>query len=136
MNLLGEETFCSVLGCYMYLPNFIHLSEMYSEGCFVEIMSGSPLSPLLFTFFIEPLASAVRQNDSISGINLFCLFTRTSVNPPLGWFSSLNSTVNTFYWKGKRPRIKITTLQKPKQCSGLDAPNLYHYFLSLQLQFI
>lgn len=38
-----------------------------------------------------------------------------NVNPPPGWFSSLNSTVYKFYWKDKRPMIKITTLKKPKQ---------------------
>ena len=64
------------------------------------------------------------------------LLSMTPVNPPPGWFSSLNSAVSTFYWKGKRPRIKLTTLQKPKQYGGLDAPNFYHYFLSHQLQYI
>lgn len=56
---------------------------------------------------------------------------------PLGWFSSLNPAVNSFYWKGKKTSIiKLTTLQKPKQYGGLDAPSFYHYFLSHQLQYI
>ncbi len=36
------------------------------------------------------------------------LFSMTPVFPPSSWFSSLNRIVNTFYWKGRKPRIKFT----------------------------
>ncbi len=73
-------------------------------------------------------------NGRISTVSIH-LFAMTPMNPAPGWFS-LNSAVNSFYWKGKRPRIKITTLQKPKQYGGLNSPNFYQYFLSHQLHYI
>lgn len=64
------------------------------------------------------------------------LFSVIPIFPPQGWFSSLNSVINKFYWKGKQVRIKLSTLQKPKQYGGLGAPNFLYYFLSTQLQHI
>ena len=54
----------------------------------------------------------------------------------LTWFNSLNSIITKFYWKNKTPRIKLTTLQKPKLQGGLDAPHFYFYSLANQLQYI
>lgn len=57
-------------------------------------------------------------------------------HPTLTWFNSLNSIITKFYWKNKTPRIKLTTLQKPKLQGGLDAPHFYFYSLANQLQYI
>lgn len=64
------------------------------------------------------------------------LFSMITVTPPSDWFSSLNSTVTKFYWKNKKTRIKLSTLQNHKQHGGLGAPNFYFYFLSQQLLYI
>lgn len=64
------------------------------------------------------------------------LFTMIPALPTLTWFKSLDSIITKFYWKNKTPRIKLSTLQKPKTQGGLEAPHLYHYFLANQLQNI
>lgn len=56
--------------------------------------------------------------------------------PPPSWFKSLDSIISKFYWKNKTPRIKLTTLQKPKTQGGLEAPNSHFYFIAQQLQYI
>ncbi len=60
----------------------------------------------------------------------------TPVFPPSSWFSSLNRIVNTFYWKGRKPKIKLATLQKPKSLGGLNKPCFYYFFLATLLQYI
>ncbi len=64
------------------------------------------------------------------------LLTMISSQPSLHWFKSLDSIITKFYWKNKPPRIKLTTLQKPKTQGGLAAPNFHHYYLANQLQYI
>ena len=56
--------------------------------------------------------------------------------PCQSWFKSLDSTITSFYWKNKTPRIKLSTLQKPKSQGGLNAPNFFHYSLAINLQYI
>lgn len=50
------------------------------------------------------------------------LFTMIPTQPTPSWFKSLDSIISKFYWKNKTPRIKLTTLQKPKLQGGLAAP--------------
>uniref|UniRef100_A0A673NCB7 Reverse transcriptase domain-containing protein n=1 Tax=Sinocyclocheilus rhinocerous TaxID=307959 RepID=A0A673NCB7_9TELE len=55
------------------------------------------------------------------------LFSMIPTQPSLTWFKSLDSIITRFYWKNKPPRIKLSTLQKPKSLGGLEAPHFYHY---------
>lgn len=64
------------------------------------------------------------------------LFTMVPAIPTDNWFKSINSTITQFYWKNKRPRISLSTLQNSKQHGGLEAPNFTHYFLATQLQYL
>lgn len=64
------------------------------------------------------------------------LFAMTPVTPPSEWFASLNTTITKFYWKKKRPRISLASLQRPKKYGGLGAPNFLLYFLAHQLLYV
>lgn len=64
------------------------------------------------------------------------LFSMIPTTPTDNWFKSLNTTVTQFYWKNKKPRISLSTLQNSKQCGGLEAPVFINYFLATQLQYL
>ena len=64
-------------------------------------------------------------------INYLC--SMIPIKPPPSWFKSLDSIISKFYWKNKKPRIKLDTLKKFKSQGGLEAPN---YFTAHQLQYI
>lgn len=58
------------------------------------------------------------------------------ITPTDKWFKTLNSLTTQFYWKNKKPRISLSTLQNKKSHGGLEAPNFHHYFLANQLKYI
>lgn len=64
------------------------------------------------------------------------IFSMTPIQPPASWFKSLDSAITQFYWKNKTPRIKLSTLQKPKLLGGLEAPNFNNYCLANHLQYV
>ena len=64
------------------------------------------------------------------------LLSMTPVQPTTSWFKSLDSAITKFYWKNKTPRIKLSTLQKPKTLGGLEAPNFTLYCLANHLQYV
>ena len=51
------------------------------------------------------------------------LFSMLPTTPTDQWFKSLNSSINQFYWKNKKTKISLSTLQKKKSQGGLEAPN-------------
>ena len=53
----------------------------------------------------------------------------TPILPTSHWFN-LDSAVAKFYWKHNKPRIKLTTIQKPRDCGGLAAPNFKVHYLT------
>uniref|UniRef100_A0A8C1GVL0 Reverse transcriptase domain-containing protein n=1 Tax=Cyprinus carpio TaxID=7962 RepID=A0A8C1GVL0_CYPCA len=54
--------------------------------------------------------------------------------PPKGYWKKINLLLSKFIWAGKRPRIKISVLQRPKKSGGLGLPNfqLYHWAFVLR----
>lgn len=64
------------------------------------------------------------------------LFTMIPTQPTTQWFNILDRLTTKFYWKNKKPRMKLTTMQKDKAHGGLDAPNFHHYNLANQLQYL
>ncbi len=67
-------------------------------------------------------------------VNYLFMMIPTLPNPP--WLNSLNTSISQFYWKNKTPRIKLSTLQKPKSQGGLEAPNFELYHRSSQLKHL
>lgn len=43
--------------------------------------------------------------------------------PPTQSWSKLQAAVTKFLWQGKRPHIKLCTMQQEKQSGGLSLPN-------------
>ena len=62
------------------------------------------------------------------------LFSMLPLSPPPGYFKEINSILSQFIWNGKRPRIKLATLQCPILSGGLAVPNFELYYLSFQFK--
>ena len=64
------------------------------------------------------------------------LFSMIPSTPTDYWFKKLDSLTTHFYWKDKKPRIALATLQNTKHLGGLTAPNFTHYYLANQLKYL
>lgn len=47
--------------------------------------------------------------------------------PPPKYWCKLQSAITKFLWPGKRPRFKLTTMQRERQDGGLSLPNVKLY---------
>lgn len=47
--------------------------------------------------------------------------------PPKNYWDNLNKITSNFIWGGKRPRLKLSTLQRSKKDGGLNVPNFKLY---------
>ena len=54
--------------------------------------------------------------------------------PPSDYWHKLQSAVSKFIWKGKRPRLKMSTLQRRKEDGDFSVPHFKHYFWSFVLR--
>ena len=77
---------------------------------------------------------ATVKNKTLPQINY--LFSMLPTTPTDNWLKKLDSLTTHFYWKDKKPRIALSTLQNSKHLGGLEAPNFMHYFLPNQLQYL
>lgn len=67
---------------------------------------------------------------------LLYLFQSLPVEVPQSQFMSWNRIISRFVWGGKRPRIRLETLQLPKEVGGMGLPNLKTYYHAAQLRYI
>lgn len=54
--------------------------------------------------------------------------------PPKDFWKKMHSLVSSFIWGGKRPRVKITTLQRNRLKGGLSVPNFELYSWAFTLR--
>lgn len=64
------------------------------------------------------------------------LFFMLPMQPPPTFFKITHSQFSKFIWAGKRARIRLSTLQRPKEEGGLAVPDLKLYFLAFQIRSI
>ena len=63
----------------------------------------------------------------------FCS-TMLPLAPPVRHWEKLHKFVSRYVWKGKRPRVKMSILQRHKLSGGLGFPNFQFYFWSSTLR--
>ena len=64
---------------------------------------------------------------------LLYLFHSLPLKIPQERFQIWDKMISRFIWNGRKPRIKYSTLQLPKDKGGLSLPNLKAYFQAAQL---
>uniref|UniRef100_A0A3B3HLW5 Reverse transcriptase domain-containing protein n=1 Tax=Oryzias latipes TaxID=8090 RepID=A0A3B3HLW5_ORYLA len=65
---------------------------------------------------------------------LLYLFSSLPVQIPEDQFVKWDKQVSRFIWEGKKPRVKLKTLQKER--GGLGLPSFREYYLAAQLRYI
>ena len=48
----------------------------------------------------------------------------------------INKTISDFIWAGRKPKLKLETLQLPKERGGWGLPNVEYYAISMQARII
>ena len=64
------------------------------------------------------------------------LFQNVPLAPPEGTFTRIKSLFTKFIWNKKCPRLRLSLLYLPFDTGGLKCPNLYWYYLAVQLRTI
>lgn len=62
------------------------------------------------------------------------LFQNVPLAPPEGTFTRITSLITTFILNKKCPRVRLSLLYLPFDTGGLKCPNLYWYYLPVQLR--
>ena len=75
---------------------------------------------------------SIIKMDILPRINFFS--SMLPLPPPIDYWKKVHSLVSRFIWGGKRPRVKLTTLQRDKTEGGLSVPNFKYYFWSFVLR--
>ena len=65
---------------------------------------------------------------------LLYLFQNLPVTIPNEQFIEWDRMISGYLWQGKKPRIKLKTLQLSKDKGGMGLPSLREYYLAAQLR--
>uniref|UniRef100_A0A3B5ADU2 Reverse transcriptase zinc-binding domain-containing protein n=1 Tax=Stegastes partitus TaxID=144197 RepID=A0A3B5ADU2_9TELE len=65
---------------------------------------------------------------------LMYVFLALPINIPQSQFNKWDKLISRFIWESKKPRVRYTTLQLPKDKGGMALPNLKNYFYASQLR--
>lgn len=82
-------------------------------------------------FSMQARVSIVKM-DVLPRVNFFS--SMLPLSPPKGYWDKIHGLVTNFIWKGKRPRLKLTTLQRGRENGGLAVPNFKFYFWAYVLR--
>ena len=104
----------------------------------IQINSYPSLASANFTPLMDKVKSDLQRWDSlpislagrIQSVKMILpkfsyLFQCIPIFLPKSFFKTLDQTVSTFIWQGKRPRIKCQVLQRTRNSGGLAMPNYY-----------
>lgn len=67
---------------------------------------------------------------------LLYLFLALPVPVPENQLREWNKHISRFIWLNKRPRVKFSILQLPRERGGLALPSLTDYYISAQLRYL
>lgn len=65
---------------------------------------------------------------------LLYLFQSLPVPVPPEQFTKWDKLISRYIWEGKRPRVRFSTLQLPRDRGGMALPNLKKYYYAAQLR--
>lgn len=64
------------------------------------------------------------------------MFQMLSLTPPKGTLKQVQSLINTFIWNGKRPRLSLAHMIRPKAQGGLGLPSILAYYQATCLRYL
>ncbi len=118
---------------YLGIDAFPSLQEIVSKNynsILAKVSSDLENWSRLPTSF-QACISVIKMNV-LPRINLFsCMIP---LSPPVGYWNKLDACVSRYIWDGKRPRIKLTTLQRCRLHGGLSFPNFRLYAQAFSLR--
>lgn len=77
---------------------------------------------------ILPISMARRVNTDENPSQVFILFSNDSLFLPKSAFGKIDSSMSSFVWCERVPRMRRMFLEVPKSAGGLGLPSFIHYY--------